>query len=168
GLIQYTWGEHGELLKDKATSLRNRLGLRDAKRLVVMLVLLFYASGLFVVLSMRDNVLVKIAPVRTELYRIDDAGQIHNTFRMTAANRQSKDAELKLSLNGLPDARIELAQPLQLKAGQELQTQFEIVVPPGKLPRGVNHFEIVSQAMPGAETTAAKMTFITPTERNHP
>ncbi len=167
-LIHYAWGERGELLTDKRTPLLRRLGLRDGKRIVVMLVLLFYVSGLFAVLSMRDNVLVKIAPVRTELYRIDDAGQIHNTFRMTAANRQSKDSELRLSLNGLPDARIELAQPLQLKAGQELQTQFEIIVPPGKLPPGVNHFEIVSRATPGAETTAAKMTFITPTEKKHP
>lgn len=167
-LIHYAWGERGELLTDQRTPLLRRLGLRDGKRIVVLLLLLFYASGLFAVLSMRDNVLVKIAPVRTELYRIDAAGQIHNTFRLTVANRQSKDAELTLSLKGLPDARIEPAQPLQLKAGEELQTQFEIVVPPGKLPQGVNHFEIISQAAPIAETTTTRMTFITPTEKKHP
>ncbi|HEX9004443.1 MAG TPA: 4Fe-4S dicluster domain-containing protein [Blastocatellia bacterium] len=168
GLIHYAWGERGELLSDKRAPLLRRLGLRDGKRMVVMLLLLFYASGLFAVLSMRDNVLVKIAPVRATLYRLGDQGQIYNTFRMTLANRQSKDAEVRLSLQGLPEARLELPQPLQLKAGQELQMQFEIVAPPGKVPQGINHFEIVSRAMPGEETTTTKMTFITPTEKKQP
>lgn len=165
GLIHYAWGEKGELMTDKRTPLLRRLGLRDGKRIVVMLVLLFYASGLLAVLSMRDNVLVKIAPVRTALYRIGDDGQIHNTFRMTLANRQSKESELRLSLNHLPNARIELLQPLKLQSGQELQMQFDIIVPPGSLPPGINHFEIISQAMPDDETTTTKMTFITPTEK---
>ncbi|MBL8171894.1 MAG: hypothetical protein JNJ50_27285 [Acidobacteria bacterium] len=43
--------------------------------------------------------------------------------------------------------------------------EFEIAVPPGALPAGVNHFEIVSHATPGDDSTTAKMTFITPNER---
>ncbi len=164
GLIHYAWGEKGELLKEKRTPLLKRLGLRDAKRLIVVLLLLFYASGLFVVLSMRDNVLVRIAPVRATLYRIGDDGQIYNKFRMTVANRQGKDAELTLSLQQLPEAKLNLQQPLKVKAGQEMQLEFEISVPPSALPAGVNHFEIVSRALPEDETTTTKMTFITPTK----
>ncbi|MBS1791455.1 MAG: 4Fe-4S binding protein [Acidobacteria bacterium] len=164
GLIHYAWGEKGELATDKKTPLLRRLGLRDAKRVIVALVLLFYASGLFVVLSMRDNVLVKIAPIRTELYRVGDDGRIYNKFRMTVANRQGKDAELTLTLDHLPGAQIELEQPLKLKPAEERQLQFEIAAPPQALPPGVNHFEIVSRVEPGGETTNNMMTFITPTK----
>ncbi len=162
GLIHYAWGEKGELLTDKKTPLLKRLGLRDAKRVIVSLVLLFYASGLFVVLSMRDNVLVKIAPIRAELYRLGDDGRVFNKFRMTVANRQSKDAELTLKLENLPGAQIELEQPLKLKPGEERQLQFEIVSLPQALPPGVNHFEIVSRVEPSGETSTTNMTFITP------
>lgn len=165
GLIHYAWGERGELLSDKKTPLLRRLGLRDAKRVIVALVLLFYASGLFVVLSMRDNVMVKIAPVRAELYRIGDDGRVFNTFRMTVANRQAKDAELTLKLENLSGAQIELEQPLKLKPAEERQLQFEISAPALVLPSGVNHFQIVSRVEPNGETTANPMTFITPTER---
>ncbi len=165
GLIHYAWGEKGELLSDKKTPLLRRLGLRDAKRVIVALLLVFYASGLFVVLSMRDNVMVKIAPVRTELYRLGDDGRIYNKFRMTVANRQGKDASLTLSLEHLPGAQIELEQPLKLQPAEERQLQFEVSVPPQALPQGVNHFEIVSRVEPGGDTTNTPMTFITPTER---
>jgi len=164
GLIHYAWGEKGELLTEKRTPLLKRLGLRDAKRVIVALVLLFYASGLFVVLSMRDNVLVKIAPVRATLYRIGDDGQIYNKFRMTVANRQGKEAELSLALEHLPNARIDLQQPLKLAAGQEMQLEFEIAAPDLALPAGVNHFEIVSRVLPSNEQTKTSMTFITPTK----
>lgn len=165
GLIHYAWGEQGELLTEKKTPLLRRLGLRDAKRVVVALVLLFYASGLFVVLSMRDNVLVKIAPIRAELYRLDDDGRVFNKFRMIVANRQSKDVELTLTLERLPGAQLQLEQPLKLKPGEERQLQFEIAAPPQALPPGVNHFEIASRAEPGSETSTTNLTFITPMER---
>lgn len=165
GLIHYAWGEKGELANNKRTPLLKRLGLRDAKRAIVALLLLFYASGLFVVLSMRDNVMVKIAPVRSELYRLGDDGRIYNKFRMTVANRQGKDATLVLTLEHLPGAQIELEQPLKLKPAEERQLQFEVSVPPQTLPPGVNHFEIVSRAEPGGDTANMPMTFITPTER---
>lgn len=165
GLIHYAWGEKGELLSDKKTPLLRRLGLRDAKRVIVALLLVFYASGLFVVLSMRDNVMVKIAPVRTELYRLGDDGRVYNKFRMTVANRQGKDASLTLSLEHLPGAQIELEQPLKLKPAEERQLQFDVSVQQQALPQGVNHFEVVSHVEPGGDTTKTPMTFITPTER---
>ena len=165
GLIHYAWGEKGELLSDKKTPLLRRLGLRDAKRVIVALVLLFYASGLFVVLSMRDNVMVKIAPIRTELFRLGDDGRVYNKFRMTVANRQGKEVELTLALENLPNAQIELEQPLKLKPAEERRLEFEIVAPSSALPQGVNRFQIISRAVPGGETTTSEMTFITPTER---
>ncbi|MFM8395652.1 MAG: 4Fe-4S dicluster domain-containing protein [Acidobacteriota bacterium] len=166
GLIHYTWGEKGEVVADRKVPFLRRIGLRDAKRLVVILVLLFYASGLTVVLSMRDNVMVRIAPVRSSLYRLEGTGaatRVHNTFRMTVANRQNRGADLSLSLTGLPGASIELAQPIHLGANESVEAVFDISVAANTLPPGVNHFEIAGVATPGAETSSFKMTFITPT-----
>jgi polyferredoxin len=165
GLIHYAWGERGELLSDKRGPWLRRLGLRDAKRVMALLILLFYASGLFVALSMRSNVLVKIMPVRATLFRIGDDGQVYNRFRMTIANRQSAETEVKLSLRNLPNAQILLAQPLKLKAGETIQQEFEISVPPATLPESINHFQIESRAEPDGDIENFEMTFITPTEK---
>jgi polyferredoxin len=165
GLIHYAWGERGELLTDKRGSWLRRLGLRDAKRVAVLLILLFYAPGLFVALSMRSNVLVKIMPVRATLYRIGDDGRIYNRFRMTIANRRSEETEVTLSLKDLPEAQILLAQPLKLKAGGTIEQEFEVSVPPSALPQGVNHFLIESHATTGDSAETFDMTFITPTEK---
>lgn len=168
GLIHYTWGEHGEVVTDRQRSFLHWIGLRDAKRAVVILVLLFYASGLTVFLSMRDNVMVQVSPVRSTLFSLEESGteiRVHNTFRVTVANRQSRPAELRLSLVGLPGASIELSQPLQLGANESVEKIFDISVPPTALPSGVNHFEIASVAQPGDESVNFKMTFITPSNK---
>ena len=152
----------GEVIADKKTPFLRRIGLRDAKRLVVLLLLVFYASGLTVVLSMRNNVMVRISPVRAKLYREGADGTIYNTFRMTVANRQRRPAEVTIDLGGLTSAKMDLPQPLQLGAGETVEKVFEIAVPANKLPGGVNHFEISSLATPGEERSSFPMTFITP------
>ncbi|QQS47807.1 MAG: 4Fe-4S binding protein [Acidobacteriota bacterium] len=165
GLIHYTWGEKNELLGDKSVGWMRRIGLRDAKRAVVVLVLLFYASGLFTALSMRKNVLVRIAPDRTVLYRIGDDGRIYNKFRLNLANRSNAEATVRIELNNLPNAVIVLDQPVRLKSGEELQRTFEVASSPGTLPQGVNHFSFTSRVMPDDESETYETTFITPTER---
>ncbi len=163
GLIHYAWGEKGELLTDKRTPLLRRLGFRDIKRMAVVLILLFYASGLTVALSMRHNVLVRVAPVRTTLFRRGEDGRIYNQFRMTIANRQNREAEVLLTLENLPGAEIVLDQPLKLQPAETIEKQFEIVAPAGSLPDGVNHFRLHSQSTPNNDEDNFDMTFITPT-----
>lgn len=163
GLIHYAWGEKGELLTDKRTPLLRRLGFRDIKRMAVVLILLFYASGLTVALSMRHNVLVRVAPVRTTLFRRGEDGRIYNQFRLTIANRQNREAEVLLTLENLPGAEIVLDQPLKLQPAETIEKQFEIVAPAGSLPDGVNHFRLHSQSTPNNDEDNFDMTFITPT-----
>lgn len=165
GLIQYTWGEHGDLLKSKKSSWWQRLGLRDAKRVAVLLILLFYSSGLFVALSMRHNVMVQLAAVRTTMFRIGEEGRVYNKFRMTVANRQNKPAEVFFRVNGLPNAQLMLPQPLKLQPTETLQQEFEIGAAENSLPAGVNHFEIVAEVTPNNESNSFKLTFITPTKK---
>jgi cytochrome c oxidase accessory protein FixG len=162
GLIHYAWGESGELLTDTRTPLLRRLGFRDIKRMAVVLILLFYASGLVVALSMRHNVLVRVAPVRATLFRQGEDGRIYNQFRMTIANRQNLEAEVRLTLENLAGAEVLLEQPLKLQPGETIEKKFEIVAPAGSLPAGVNHFRLRSQSTPDGDKDAFDMTFITP------
>lgn len=163
-LIHYAWGEKGELLGDKAKWYK-RIGLRDAKRIAVFVIILVYGSSLAVAFSMRHSVLVRIAPNRATLYRAGDDGRIYNKFRMTLANRGSKDAVVSLSLTNLPDARIELpATDIAIKAGEAIEQEFDISVPAMGLTLQVNHFEITSTAFPDNTKDSFDETFIMPLE----
>lgn len=164
-LIHYAWGEKGEILGEKKSSFFKRIGLRDIKRFAVFAIILVYATSLAVALSLRHNVLVYIAPNRATLYRIGDDQRIYNTFRMTLANRSSKDATVTLTINNLPNARFSLpSNEIALKAGEELKQEFEISVPAQGLMQEVNHFEITSVAKPDETHDVFKETFIMPLE----
>jgi polyferredoxin len=150
GLIHYVWGEKGPL----SASHRQPW---DARRIIVMLVLLGYASGLAVALSLRRPVLVHVAPERAKLYRVGDDGRIYNQFRYTIANRGSKPATVAFSLRDLPGASLTLApNPVAVKPGDSLQGMFEISEPGAQPHEMVTHFRIVT----GDDTIP--MTFLAP------
>jgi cytochrome c oxidase accessory protein FixG len=159
-LISYTWGEKG-LEIDKKMPWHKKLGFLDAKRLVIVLVLLFYATGLFLALSMRKPVLVKLTPNRTTLYKIEENGMVSNKFRLVIANRGKQEAELKLSVANLPSSKVEL-QPVKLKVGENLEQEFQVVADKKSLTPGVNHFQIISQTVPYNQTDKFDLTFIAP------
>lgn len=159
-LISYTWGEKG-LEIDKQMPWYKKLGFLDAKRLVIILVLLFYGTGLFLALSMRKPVLVKLTPNRTTLYKIVDNNLVANKFRLVVANRGKQEAMLKISTNNLPNAQVEL-QPIKIKVGDALEQEFAIVVDKKSLTPGVNHFQIISQTSPYNQTDKFDLTFIAP------
>lgn len=162
-LIHYAWGEKGELLGEKSLKWYQRIGVRDIKRVAVLAIILIYGTSLAVALSLRHNVLVQIAPNRSTLYRLGDDGRVYNTFRMTLANRGTKDATVTLAIDGLPDATFALASPqFQLKAGEELRNEFEISVPRTESPAEINHFTIKSVAEPDGTENVFDETFIMP------
>lgn len=164
GLIHYTWGEKGELLGSRDRPWWIRLGLRDAKRAIVLFILLFYASGLTVALSMRHPVQVRVNADRTTMYARTEAGEITNKFRLNLANRGSTDAVVHLSLEGLASARVVLpSQHVAIKAGESLQLTFEIAVPVGALlPAAVQHFKIIAITDPTGSREEFETTFLTP------
>jgi polyferredoxin len=165
-LVHYAWGEKGELLGDIKAKWYKRIGFRDAKRVAVFAIILVYAVSLGIVLSMRHNVLVYIAPNRATLYRVGDDNRVYNTFRMTLANRGSREATVLLKIENLPDVRISLpSNEIVLKPGESVQQEFEISVPAGSLAQEVNHFEITSVAAPDETQDVFKETFIMPLEK---
>ncbi|MFB3813858.1 MAG: 4Fe-4S dicluster domain-containing protein [Terriglobales bacterium] len=161
-VVHYAWGEHGELLGSGNRPWHQRMGLRDAKRVVVLLVILFYAAGLFTVLAMRRPVLVRLMPDRTTLYRLGPDGTVYNRFRLTAANRGRTPAIVILAIEDLPGAHFEKTEnTLVVDPGETLQREFEIAVPqPAQLAPGVNHFRLISQV--GNERESLPETFIMP------
>ncbi len=167
-LIYYTWGETGAVVENETRWFR-KLGLHDAKRVVVALVTLAYACGLLVALSMRKSVLVQLAPDRTTLYRLDDAGVVYNKFRLKLGNRSKRDDTLHIQVEGLPNARTTLAvNPIPLKPGEEQNLQFEISAPRFAGAQDVNHFRVKAFAAAANESEAFEETFIMPLERKAP
>lgn len=163
-LVHYAWGENGELLGDKKAKWYQRIGLRDIKRIAVFAIILIYGVALFTAFSMRHSMMVTIAPNRGTLYRIGDDGNIYNTFRMTLANRGSKDSTVSLSLN-LPNGKMNLpSNEITIKAGESIQQEFEISVPAKSLELEVNHFEIEAIAKPEETKDTFQQTFIMPVE----
>jgi cytochrome c oxidase accessory protein FixG len=145
-LIHYTWG-----------------GMRDAKRVVVLAVLLFYAGGLFTALAMRHDMLVRIAPLREHLYRVGEGGRIYNRFRYQIDNRGRRAGAVVFSIQHLPGASLSLgANPVRLGAGKSTQGEFEISRPSGKSDELVTHFHIVTATVPGRESAEFPMTFLSP------
>lgn len=169
GLIHYTWGERGELLADKTPPWYRRLGLRDTKRAVVLLLVLFYASGLYAALSMRRSVLARVSPDRAELYWQKEDGRILNKFHFTLANRGRQEATVSFSIENLGGAQLlPNASPIRLKSGTTEQGEFEVAASRGMLPPGVSHFQIVVRVEPNGESERFEQTFIMPAEKREP
>jgi polyferredoxin len=169
GLIAYSWGEQVGMLAERKAPWYHRLGLRDTKRWVVLLVLLFYGSGLMVALSMRNPVLVQVAPQRDELYAITDQGEISNRFRVKIANRGEETSQVIISVHELPGARLaNLENPITVETGEVIEQFFEIVAHRLGPSPGVNHFRIVSNSLPDQGTQTFEMTFIMPTKEAQP
>ncbi|MBI4892442.1 MAG: 4Fe-4S binding protein [Acidobacteria bacterium] len=162
GLIHYTWGEHGSIVAEESSWWR-KLGIRDTKRVVVLLVTLFYLSGLTVALSMRKTVLIQLQPVRAQLYRLGDDGTIYNKFRLKLVNRGSTATQAAFAVQGIPGARLTLeTNPIPLAAGETRELEFEIAAAPFPGASDVNHMQVTMQA--GTEHEQFDQTFLMPPE----
>lgn len=161
GLIHYTWGEKGETVGAGGKPWWYRLGLRDAKRGVVLAVLAFYASGLLIALSMRHAVLVRISPDRATLYSIQAGGTVVNKFRASVSNRGKKNAAVMFRLDGIRGANIRMPEnPLSVPAGRTVQADFEVEAAPDPAAYVV-HFQFVARSSDGSVETIP-MTFLMP------
>ncbi|MFN7998334.1 MAG: 4Fe-4S dicluster domain-containing protein, partial [Bryobacteraceae bacterium] len=167
GLIHYTWGEKGETIGTNEPWYQ-RIGLRDAKRVIVLLLVLCYGSGLFVALGMRRTVLVRVSPDRTHLYTLQD-GKILNKFRFNVANRGKTRAAVVFSLEQLPGAALAMqANPVAVEAGHVAQGEFDVTRPASIASQDVEHFRIIASPIPAGSTDAFPMTFISPVQRKTP
>jgi len=161
-LIQYAWGDSGA----KAAAEGNwfsRIGLRDGKRVAVLVLLLVYATGLSIAISVRQPVLLRIMPDRITLYSVAPDGQVHNRFRMLASNRGHIQATVSLSVADLKGASIEEIEDRKvLQPGETLQQHFDVVVPSSSLRPGINRIRILADVTPGKTGQQFSETFFAP------
>jgi polyferredoxin len=156
GLIHYVWGEKGPLAANSRQPW-------DAKRVIVLLILLGYASGLVIAMGMRHSVLVQVAPVRATLYKLEADGRVSNRFRYSLSNRSPRPAAVIFSIQHLPGATLALSpNPIPVQPGATMQGEFEIWRPGGSVRDPVSHFTIVSSTVPDQVTDSIPMTFLGP------
>jgi cytochrome c oxidase accessory protein FixG len=162
GLIQMAWGEKGEQVGAKDRWYR-KLGLRDAKRVIVVAVILCYGAGLSVALSMRKPVFVRVAADRSVLFSKDALGATINKFRIIVGNRTHKDARVQLALQGLDVAHIVGPSTISLDPGQTMEQTIGVAVPAGaQTPDYVTHFQIRATTEPSGDVYSLDTTFIMP------
>lgn len=167
GLIHYSWGEKNTAASTQKEPWHHRWGFRDAKRVVILLVLLFYLSGLGVALSMRRPVLVYIAADRSTMYQIQPDGRVANRIRMKLANRSSQPVEVRLWVEGIPDAELAIApNPVPLAPGQLLENTVDLRVPPWAGAQSVNQIRILAQPSNAKTPDISELTFIMPSKGN--
>jgi polyferredoxin len=162
GLITMAWGEQGEAVGAREPWYR-KLGIRDAKRAIVLAVILCYGSGLAVALSMRKPVFVRVAADRSVLFTKDAAGATVNKFRIIVGNRTHQNASVKLDLEGLDQAHIVGPATVAVDPGQTSEQLIGVAVPVGvQTPDYVTHFRIRAVTQPGGEVYSLDTTFIMP------
>ncbi|MBL0156770.1 MAG: 4Fe-4S binding protein [Bryobacterales bacterium] len=161
-LIHYTWGETGKAVVDE-TKWYRKLGIRDAKRVVVLLVTLFYLSGLTVALSMREKIMIQLQPVRTTMFRVGENGMIHNRFRVRLVNRGSQATAVTFQAEGLPGANVALTpNPVPLQPGEMVEREFDVSAKRFAGAPAVNHFRIVAVPSGGEKPESFDETFLMP------
>ena len=165
GLIHYAWGE-----TPKAVALLEpwykRWGFRDAKRVVILLIMTFYLAGLGMALSLRRPVLVEINPDRATMFKVLDDGRIANLIRFKLANRTGRTACVRLWVEGLPGAELALpANPVVLQPGETFERTVELRAPFAQDGQDVHHIRILAQSDAARKSDAEDMTFITPLKR---
>ncbi|HJW44107.1 MAG TPA: 4Fe-4S binding protein [Geothrix sp.] len=165
GLIHYTWGELPKTATRHEPWYR-RWGFRDAKRLVILLIMAFYLTGLGLALSLRRPVLVEINPDRATLYKVLEDGRVANLIRLKLANRTGAATHVRLWVEGLPGADLALpANPILLQPGETFERTVELRAPYVPDGQDVHPIRILAQADAARKPDAEAMTFITPLKR---
>jgi len=163
-LIHYSWGDTGSQSGAKPTW-RERTGLRDGKRFVVLGLLVVYACALYISIQFRQPVMIKVVADRTNLYTIDGAGLIHNSFRFMASNRGAKGAQIKLSAVDMQGAKVVgIGDDILLRPGESTQQMFDVTAPVAGIEPGVNHLRIVATVAPSQGKDEFPVTFIAPVD----
>ena len=167
-LIQYGWGDTSNDLQQNRAWYR-RIGMRDGKRVAILVLLLVYATGLSIAIGMRQPVLVQIMPDRATLYTVAPDGKVHNSFRILAFNRGRVDAHVALAVSDLASASItDLDQGVTLKPGEQMQREFTIAASTSALKPGINPMLILAVVVPAQKAQRFDENFFAPFDAGPP
>jgi len=160
GLIHYTWGTRPP---KGGEPLLWRLGLRDGKRVALLLLLTVYLGALGVTLGLRRSVLVTIEADREVLYTVLPDGRVVNRIRFQFANRSGRTETLHVWTDGLPGAELDLAAaPLALAPGETVSRTVDLRARPWAGARDMNPFRIFVQSTGDRTPDQAEINFMMP------
>jgi len=164
GLIRYSWGEaKSEASLAAREPWPRRIGLRDAKRVVILLVMVGYLCALGFALSLHRAVMVRIAPDRTTLFTLLPDGRVVNRVRLDLGNRSSRAVTVRVWTEGLPGAQVGLAaNPIPLAPGESLETTFDLAAPVWPGAQELNPIRVLVQSSDRPEPEVSEMMFIMP------
>lgn len=161
GLIHYAWG--GQPKATVRESWLKRMGMRDAKRVVVTLVTGAYLAALTYTLVSRKPVLIRVAADRTTLFTKLADGRIENRIRLDLANRTHQPQAVKIWVEGLPQAEVGLAaNPIILAPGATTELIFPLRAPAFPGSQDVNPIRIMTQSSDQKTPEASDLSFIMP------
>jgi len=161
GLIHYAWG--GQPAAAGRESWLKRMGMRDAKRVVITVVTCGYLAALGFTLVSRKPVLIRVAADRTILFTKLPDGRIENRIRLDLANRTHQPQAVKVWVEGLPQAEVALAaNPIILAPGADLELTFPLRAPVFPGSQDVNPIRIMTQSSDQKKPEASELSFIMP------
>jgi polyferredoxin len=164
GLIHYSWGE-GDAPATEPWY--RRWGFRDAKRGVILAVMVCYLTALGVALYGRKPVLMRLMPDRTTLFKVLADGRIANHVRMNLSNRSPKPVQIRIWVEGLAGVQVGLEHnPLTLAAGQTIEQTFDITAPLGPEAKEMTPVRVVIQSSDQGVSDGADMMFFMPAKGN--
>jgi polyferredoxin len=165
GLIHYSWG--GAKASGERETWYRRWGFRDAKRWVILLVMVCYLSALALALYLRRPVQIRTAPDRATLFQVLPGGLVANRVRMNLANRSPKPVAIKVWVEGLPNVTLGLEpNPMTLAPGASLEQIFDVRAPLLEGAQEMTPIRIMIQSSDQNTPEAADMNFFMPTRRN--
>ncbi len=164
GLIHYSWG--GAKAAAAPEPWYRRWGFRDAKRLVILLVMICYLSALVLTLALRKPVLMTLTPDRTVLFQVMPDGRVANKVLMSLANRSPRAVDIKVWVEGLPGATLSLEKnPLTLGPGESVERTFDILAAPWDGAQEMNPIRVVIQSSDRNASDVAEFNFFMPPKR---
>ena len=168
GVIRYSWGAASAGgPAPRREGLLRRIGLRDAKRFVIMGVLVCYLSALGLAMALRKLVQIRIIPDRTTLFRVLPDGSVANQVRLDLANRSPRPVTVQLWVEGAPARFLGLPDPIRLAPGETLEHTYDLAAPaawPGA--KELNPVRVMAQSSDQAVPERAEMNFIMPDKGN--
>ncbi len=165
GVVQYAWGEAGA--RGREPFLR-RIGLRDAKRAVILAVMAGYLTALALAVALHKTVMVRITPDRTTMFQLLPDGRVANRVRLDLANRSSRPVDVRVWVAGLPGAQVGLDSPLRLAPGESLERTFDLTAKAWPGAQELNPIQVLAQSSDQSNPEVSEMMFIMPAKGNTP